>query len=213
MKPGVTIALTGTCHNNRPVPFPTRLWRPACWLGVVAATMLQGCSQWAPSGTPATEVPAWELARAEPSTIHPLARARVALEQQIPRQVVTPLCDEFALVLITDAANWAAVRSRCRLSSAPEHLDFARGAVVGLVASVGERPSERWPVGLGVARVLGGEGWLEFTFEPGLYHPVKTAGYLDLAYVPGLKVVRMVNIGRRSFVLKSTGDDRRSHSW
>jgi hypothetical protein len=137
----------------------------------------------------------------------------VALEQQIPRQVVTPLCDEFALILVTDAANWAAIRSRCRLTSTPEHLDLRRGAVVGLVANVGERPSDRWPIGLQVARVLGGEGWLEFTFEAGLYHPVRTAGYLDLAYVPGLKVVRMVDIGRRSFVLKSTGDDHSSDSW
>lgn len=104
--------------------------------------------------------------------------------------------------------------SRCYLTPAPRPLDFANGAVVGLIADVGECASPDWPTQLQVARVLNGEGWLEFSFTGGIFYPIKTAGYLDLAYVPGLKSVQMVQVGRRSFILRpSGGQERPDSSW
>jgi hypothetical protein len=164
--------------------------RMACAFVLAAVT---GCGALRLSAPRAVEEPAWELANAQPSDIRPLGRARVDMDRQIPKRLVTILCDEFALVLISDEAEWLAVRDACEIPAGPEPLDFTRGLVVGLVASVGERSSRGWPIELQAARVRHGEGWL--------YYPVRTAAYLEMAYVSGLQTVRMAQVGRRCFVL------------
>ncbi len=167
---------------------------------------LMGCGGMRVSSPRVIEEPAWELANAQPSDVRPLGRARVDLGVQIPGRFVTVLCDEFALVFISDEASWVTVRDSCEIAAESEPLDFSRGVVVGLAASVGERSSRGWPTELQAARVLHGEGWLQFSFATGLYYPVKTAAYLEMAYVSGLQSVRMVQVGRRCFVLPPAGD-------
>jgi hypothetical protein len=152
------------------------------------------------SGT-STEVPAWELTNAQPTTAHPVGRSRVDLDRPLAAHLIQVLCPEFTLVVITNATDWAEVRGRCQLTGSPASLDFSQGAIVGLVANVGECPRGVWPIELEVARVLEGEGSVEFRFVGGLYYPVRTAGYLELAYVPGLREVRMVRVGHRSFII------------
>lgn len=180
------------------------------WLSLAAV----GCSGSGPAAPAVGEVPAWQLASAQPSSIRPLGRCRVDVNRQIPASLITPLCEEFSLVLVSDEPSWSMLCSRCYLTPAPRTLDFANGAVVGLIADVGECASRDWPTQLQVARVLDGEGWLEFSFTGGIFYPVKTAGYLDLAYVPGLKSVQMVQVGRRSFILRpSHGQEQPDSSW
>ena len=176
--------------------------RIAC---VFMGLAVMGCGALPMRSSRVTEEPAWELASAQPSEIRVLGRARVDLGRQIPGRFVTVLCDEFALVLISEESDWVAVRDSCEIPAGSERLDFSRGAVVGLAARVGERSSRGWPTELQVARVLHGEGWLEFSFGTGLYYPVKTAAYLEMAYVSGLQTVRMVQVGRRCFVLPPVG--------
>jgi len=69
---------------------------------------------------------------------------------------------------------------------------------------VGQCAHNAWPMHLRAVRARAGEGWLEAEFVPGLYYPLRTAGYLELAYVPALRTVRMVRIGPRTFMIRST---------
>jgi hypothetical protein len=173
-----------------------------------------GCSGSRRGGQTVGEVPAWQLAGAASSTIHPLGRSRVDVDRQVPANLVTPLCEEFSLVLVGDEASWSLLCARCQLQASFRSPDFDNGAVVGLIADVGECASGDWPIRLQVARVLDGEGWLEFSFGGGIYYPVKTAGYLELAYVPGLRSVQTVQVGRRSFILRPSGiQERQDSSW
>lgn len=209
-----TIATPGTCHNSPRLRL-ARLMFPvlALGLGWLSLTAM-GCSGPRRSGRTVGEVPAWQLAGAAPSTIHPLGRSRVDVDRQVPANLVTPLCEEFSLLLVGDETSWSLLCSRCQLHTALHSLDFDNGAVVGLIADVGECASGDWPIRLQVVRVLDGEGWLEFSFGGGIYYPVKTAGYLELAYVPGLRSVQTVQVGRRSFILRPSGSqEQQDSSW
>ncbi|MGQ9652008.1 MAG: hypothetical protein ACUVXJ_18040 [Phycisphaerae bacterium] len=159
-------------------------------------------------------MPAWQLAAAQPSTIYPLGRYRVDVDRQVPANLVTPLCEEFSLVLASHETDWSLLCSRCQITGASRSLDFRNGAVVGLIANVGECAWHDWPIHLQVARVLNGEGLLEFSFNGGIYYPLRTAGYLELAYVAGLKSVQHVRVGRRDFILRPCRmEDQQDSTW
>lgn len=207
MRATVTIALTGTCHNKPWSSTLSRHHRLVLLVWFSALPGVSGCAAISSIPSPVTEVRELELAKAVPCAVFPLGRVRVDAGRQIPTQVVQELCDEFSLVLITNEAMWSAVTSRCHLPGEPARVDFSQGAVVGLIANVGESASMTWPVALQTARVLRGEASLDFAFSVGLYYPVKTAGYMELAYVPGLRTVRLVQVGRRSFILRLSGEN------
>lgn len=202
MEAVATIAVHGSCHNK---PRPGLVWRlfRIATLGLVCLSPAAvGCSDPRSGKQAVAEVPAWQLAGAQPSTIRPLGQCRVDLDRQVPANLVTPLCEEFSLVLVSHEADWLLLCSRCQLTGASRSLDFQNGAVVGLIANVGECAWQDWPIHLQVARVLDGEGLLEFSFSGGIYYPVRTAGYLELAYIPGLRSVQRVRVGRRDFILR-----------
>lgn len=163
---------------------------------------LLGCATTSP---PSAEIPVWELAYAEPVKPSFVGRARVSFDRPLPEHLTQPLCDEFSLITIREAADWADVRRRLQLEHAPLNLDFSRGAVVGILANVGECAHGTWPVQLEAVRTRSGEGWVEASFAPGVYYPLRAAGYLELAYVPGLRTVRKVEIGPhpRIFIIGS----------
>jgi hypothetical protein len=202
MKTSVTIAFTHTCHNKAALRAGAGAWLRAMLAGLLCV-LAAGCSvAWRrPAAT--AEVPVWELANARPIAARPVGRARVDCERPLPSSFAQSLCTEFTLVCITNATNWADLRGRCGLATSPEELDFSQGAVVGLIANIGEGARGIWPIELDEARVQKGQGCVEFDFAAGVYYPVRTAGYLELAYVPGLREVQMVRVGQRRFIIRS----------
>jgi hypothetical protein len=194
MRTGVTIALTYTHHNNSP-RVVGRSMRSCATRAALLCIWLAGCSIAWPPPAATTEVPAWELANAKPALSRQVGRARLDPERPLP--------PEFTLLCINNATDWGDLRGRYGLVGSPGELDFSQGAVVGLIANVGEGPRGIWPVELDQVRIQNGQGSVEYTFAAGLYYPVRTAGYLDLAYIPGLREVRMVRIGQRRFIIRS----------
>lgn len=204
MKSGVTIAGARVGHNCPqvclgPCPVP-RAVKGAGWVSVLGVAIL-GCAAASP---PPAEIPVWQLAHAEPVKPRVLGRARVSPDRPLPEHLIQPLCEEFALVIITRPADWADVRRRLRLDRAPLDVDLSQGMIVGILANVGECPRDTWPIQLQTVRTYSGEGWVEARFCAGFYYPLVTAGYLELAYVPGLRTVRMVHIANRTFMIRST---------
>ena len=41
------------------------------------------------------------------------------------------------------------------------------------------------------------------TFTGGLYYPILTADYIEFAYAPGLRILSMVQINQRKFLIRS----------
>ena len=148
------------------------------------------------------EVPTWQLAGAEPVKPTILARARASFDRPLPDHLVQELAPEFSLITITRPNDWADVCRQLHVQPAQNVVDFARGMVVGILANVGQRAESGWPIHLTQVRTVSGVGWLDVVFAPGLYHPLKTAAYVELAYVPDLRAVSRVRIGQRTFVIR-----------
>ncbi len=165
------------------------------------ALLLAGCAATAVST--AAAMPTWELANAESVTPVPIARVRVSYDRPLPATLTQKLCDEFSLVTINTPDDWAEVRRRLQLADPVYPVSFAGGTIVGVLASVGEAAQAEWPIHIVGIRTRGGLGWLEAGFNPGVYYPVKTAAYLELAYVPGLRAVCMARVGHRTFVIRT----------
>ncbi len=191
MQSGATIACARVAHNVPPRPRGPAAW--ACSL-LVAAT---GCTS--PVAAP-LEVTTWELARAEPLKAVPLGRARISFDLPLPPGLIEELSPEFTLLVIRRQADWEALRRSVGLSTGPEP-DLSAGAIVGLIAWVGESAETGWPVRVTGVRALEGTAWLDAEFAPGLYYPLRAPGYLDLCYVPGLLSVGVVRINHRVFVI------------
>ena len=112
-----------------------------------------------------------------------------------------PISDEFALIEVSDAQSWQRLISALRLVHVPDQLDFTRGRVVGVVASVGAPVSSDWPISIEHIRLRAGIGSLTARVADGLYNPVRTAPFGVLAYFPGLKRLSVVRINHRVFYL------------
>jgi hypothetical protein len=141
------------------------------------------------------------LAHAEPVKPLPIGRSRISYDRPLPDHVVHYLSDEFSLVTIKRRSDWLSLQRRARLPETLREVDLSRGMIVGLLANVGESANDRWPVVIDSVRTRDGHGWLEATFVPGLYYPLRTAGYLELVYVPGLRSIRRVQIDKRTFII------------
>lgn len=135
-----------------------------------------------------------------------LGRARITADESLPDRLVQRLSDEFALVSIRSPRDWREIRDRFGFEPLTSDTELAHGMVVGLIANIGESAQNRWPIRVGGARLVDGAGWMDFEFHGGIYHPVRTAGYLVLAYVPGLRSIQAVRVGQRSFVIRSGAD-------
>ena len=187
---GATIACARAAHN---VPPPLR--GPAAWTGTLLVAVT-GCA--GPAAAP-LEITTWELARAEPLKVVPLARARISFDLPLPPGLIEELSPEFTLLVVRQQAAWEALRRSIGLTTDPAP-DLSAGAIVGLVAWVGESAETGWPVRLTGVRALAGMAWIDAEFASGLYYPLQTAGYLDLCYVPGLISVGVVRVNHRVFV-------------
>jgi len=175
----------------------------AALLGFLCAWGLPGCS--APSGNgpkaysvcidPAT------LARSSPICPDRQWHVRVPLGVNLAADSLCKLCDQYDLVEIRTPARWRAFCEQTGLTQPDPPPDFTRGAVVGLVAKVGEPVDGNWPTAISELRLQeDGTGWLRSQFRTGLYRPLLVDAYCNLVYVKGLKRIILVEINRRAFL-------------
>lgn len=132
-------------------------------------------------------------------------RGRISYDRPLPGTIARELSDEFTLVILRNNADLTELRRGLGISDSFSP-DFARGLVVGIVAMVGEPVENQWPIRIDGVRIVYGLGWVDATLEPGLYHPLQTAGYVELAYVPNLSSVAIVQINHRMFLLPGNTD-------
>ena len=172
---------------------------------VLSSVGAGGCAS-TTTGRLNTEIPLWRLATAEPTAIVRIGRARLNPNTPLPGHLIQNLSDEFDLVTIRTDAEWRNLHQNICLNSPPPTFDLSRGMIVGLLARVGEPARAEWPIQFQVVREMAGVGLIEITFSPGLYHPVETAAFLDLIYIPSLRHVQTVRINRRTFIIHPAGE-------
>lgn len=141
-----------------------------------------------------------DLALARPVAAQPVWKVRVPLDAQLGNRMQRRLCTEFALLEIYTEEDFNDFCNKIGLAPDQAHPDLETGALVGIIAAVGEQMGDRWPVAVETIRVHQGAGWIKARFRPGTYYPLSTAAYCDLVYVPGLKEVLAVEINRRTFL-------------
>lgn len=146
-------------------------------------------------------VPTWELANAEPIRPRTLARVRLDWSTPLPKDLAQSLSPEFTLLVVHRARDWAELARLAPIPTLPSDVDLDAGCVIGLVGDLGEATENRWPIQIRSVRIDQGYGAVTATIRPGLYYPVRTAGYLELAFVPRLRTVTMVRINQRVFLL------------
>jgi len=198
MKAVATISCASGYNNQRSMS--RSIIRPVVVLisSVFVGTLL-GCV----SNTAAPiEIPTWELANAEPIKPIILGRARVSFDRPLQSHLVQTLSPEFSLITIAQRDDWEEVRRRLQLQPTPPLFDLSSGLIVGILADVGEYAVDGWPIHLTEGRSVGGIGWIEASFTAGLYYPLKTASYVELAFIPGLRAVSVVQINHRMFFIK-----------
>lgn len=144
------------------------------------------------------------LARAKTIGLTHVARLRISYEQPLPSRITQPLAREFTLVCITKSDDYENLRSQYELPALSADIDLDQGLLVGILADVGEAADHSWPIHFKAARAVEGVGWLEISFTPGLYYPLKTAGYLELVYIPTMHSVQIIHINRRTFIIRSS---------
>ncbi len=169
-----------------------------CVSGLLLMNMC-GCSL--PANRSAQTVPTWELADAKPINTRSLVRMRVDPDRTIPEEMLQPLCDEYALVLVRNRQQWESLAQALDVPPFRSRANFQNGMIVGILARVGESAETQWPAVLQEARIRDGLGWLIVYFHKGVYYPVHTAGYLELVYIPRLERIRRVDINTRRFAL------------
>ncbi len=149
---------------------------------------------------------AWELAHPVDLGPQPAWQLRLADGQVIPANLRESLCDEFDLVLVRSDVEWRRLGRAVGLSEADAgRPNFRRGSVVGLVAKVGQPANDAWPIRVEEVRLAEGSGWVRFAFQAGLYYPIATPPYFTAAFVPGLREVKVVQVGRRIFAVGDSG--------
>jgi len=157
---------------------------------------------------------AWELAqtvRIDPALTWHL---RLTDAKCVPPELTRTLCEEYDALHVTSSAQWRQLR--CCLGipdKAPgRDLDFCHGSVFGIIARVGEPAAERWPIELDTVRLVNGNGWINLRFISGLYYPLQGPPFLYAAYVPGLRIPRIIQVDRLKFIITRTDNRGRTPS-
>ena len=197
MERGVTISGAVFGHNAPPQVAGIWLLR-----GVGLLACCVGCA--GQHGGPAL-VPTADLAAAPAAATQPVARGRISFEHPLPAALVTPLDDQYSLVLIRRGSELLRVLRDLGLVPAVA-IDLSRGVVVGVLAEVGENPDGECPSNIREVRLLSGVAAVESDVRPGVYYPLRGPGYLELIYVPGLRLVQSVRIGPRLFSIEPPTD-------
>jgi hypothetical protein len=199
----VTIACAAITNNRQAAgklhgPRATRLrW---CVFSLISG--LLGCAS--QELAPANIDPLWQLANAQSVDLKFFFSGRINYDRPLPSHMTQRLSDQFTLVTIRSTKDWEYVWRRLHLSGAIPQLDFTGGIVVGILADVGEFCQSSSPVQIHSIQVQGGMGMMDAELMTGVYHPLKTAGYVQLVYVPGVKTIRLVQINQASFILRSS---------
>jgi len=166
---------------------------------IIFFPIIHACATKNPNITTYSEL---KLVSDKPVKITRLGQTRIPFDCLIPQHLTLRLSDEFTLIAITNHKDWLAF---ARLIHFPEqHVkhDLHRGMIVGIVAEVGEAINDKWPIHIESASIKSGQGNLVFLFSSGYFHPIITDGYLELAYIPDLQEIRLVQINQRRFLLK-----------
>jgi hypothetical protein len=132
-----------------------------------------------------------------------LCRTRLDDARALPRGTFYPLCPEFTLVTIRRPADWQALQLHLGLDLDRTRCDLERGMIIGVLGNLGECCSTHSPLRIRAVRSYDGLAVVETSVADGLYHPVRTAAYLELVYVPGIRSVGMLRIADRTFVFRN----------
>ena len=87
------------------------------------------------------------------------------------------------------------------LRDVDESLDFSRGIVVGLAATLGDPLSHRWPLRIDHLRRSGTQGSMALHVAEGLYNPTCGSPYCVLTYARGIERLALVRVNHRIFYL------------
>jgi hypothetical protein len=157
-----------------------------------------GCSSLIHSPS-VTEITDWRKApQVKPVN---LGRVRVSPDQPLPESIIRKLSDQFTLVCVNRNDRWKKLAQRFHLSNSAIRINLNKGIIVGILAEVGKPATHQWPIRINRIHNYSGYGLLSAHFVPGIYHPLKTAGYLDLVYLPGVRQIHTIRINRQTFIL------------
>lgn len=163
-------------------------------LGLLCLVNAGGCMR------PSREARLSDLALARPVPVQPIWKVRVPLDAQLGNRMQRGLCTEFSLLEIYNEVDFEEFCRKVGFRPDQVHPDFETGALIGIIAAVGEQMGDRWPIAVETIRLHQGAGWIKARFRAGTYFPLRTAAYCDLVYVSGLKEVLAVEINRRTFL-------------
>jgi hypothetical protein len=112
------------------------------------------------------------------------------------RELCIPLGPRLGLIQIRSARQWDLLaRAAPQLGQCP---DFSRGILVGLICWAGTPLDGHWPIRLDSVQVRDGAGLVHADFRGGTYLPDGVA-FLEIAHVPGLATVLVVNVNGATF--------------
>ena len=202
----VTIACAAITNNR--YPFGRMHLRMlarghGCVLGLLSS--LLGCASHELAS--AEMDPVWHLASAQSVNIKIFVEGRINYDRPLPTYLTQRLSDQFVLVTIRGTKEWEYVWRRLHMSGTPPQLDFFGGMVVGILADVGEFSEKTSPIQIDSIQAQGGMGIINANLMTGVYYPLKTAHYVRLVYVPGVKTIRLVRINQSSFTLRSSSNN------
>lgn len=166
--------------------------------GLICLLLLCGGCRTAPPLPPAPIPPD---GRVGTGVVHRvLCRTRLDDLNALPRGTAYPLCSEFTLVTIRRPADWHALQARLGLDVDRTRCDLDRGIIIGILGNLGECCSTDTPLRIRAVRDYDGLAVVEASVVDGLYHPIRTAAYLELVYVPGIRAVGLLRIADRTFI-------------
>ena len=202
-----TIACASARHNRnhrRLLSARRRRHRWAMAFGLLASSLTIGCASQQPTRP---KIPLWELATAEPVAPTLLARTRIGLTQTLPSHLVLRLCPEYTLITATTKKDWQTLTEQLSLPKTTSEIDFNHGMVVGIIARLGEPVDHRWPIHIRHIRCRQGVGAMEIHFTPGLYHPLQSPPFVELAHVTNCRHICSIEINDRRFIIHTPPTD------
>lgn len=161
--------------------------------GVFRSVMMLGAVPWLAScsvGVRTLHVSEPSLEVAPEAGTRELARGVLADPAPLSRLYV-PLGQRMGICQIRSAGDWSSLREAMpQLGAEP---DFTRGIAIAIISCAGQPLSGDWPISLDSVRVSQGGGYVCANFEGGTYLP-DGMSYVDVAHVPGLTDVLMVDV-------------------
>ena len=126
-----------------------------------------------------------------------IAYEHIVVADPLPlRELCIPLGPRLGLIQIRSTRQWELLaRAAPQLGQCP---DLSRGILVGLICWAGTPLDGHWPIRLDSVQVRDGAGLVRADFRGGTYLPDGVA-FLEIAYIPGLATVLVVNVNGATF--------------